>query len=213
MVLDSEQVRRLYGRTATLYDAAVWIYEPAGVHRHRRLAVELLGIQPGDTVIDLGTGTGLNLPLLREEVGKEGQVIGVDISDAMLARARRRIQETGWTNVELIEADLTDFEFPPGLDAAQATFALEMVPEHEPIIREVAGKLSGGGRLALYGLKHPEGWLDWLIDIGVWLNRPFGVSREYASIKPWVAARRHLREVHFQELYAGAGYLWVGEAE
>lgn len=48
--------------------------------------------------------------------------------------------------------------------------------------------------------------------LAVWLNRPFGVTLDYAERHPWVSVRRHLREVQFQELYFGAAYLSIGEA-
>lgn len=212
MLLTREEVRTLYRRTAPFYDAAVWMYRLTGVSHHRERAVAALGLRPGDTVVDLGCGTGLNLPLLRAAVGPAGRVVGVDLTDAMLERARRRIARAGWHNVELVEADLTEYTFPPGLGGALATFALEMVPEYDAVIRSVAEALPPGRRLALFGLKHPDRWPRWLIRLGIWLNRPFGVSEEYAALKPWESLRKYMNEVEYDEFYAGAAYLSVGEA-
>ena len=209
-LLSAEEVRALYRRTASFYDAALWIYRLTGSDRHRRRAVEALQLGPGDTVVDLGCGTGLNLGLLAPAVGPAGRVIGVDLTDAMLDRARRRVARQGWNNVQLIEADLRDFVLPPGLDAAIATFALEMIPEYDDVVRDVAEALTPGGRLVLYGLKHPEGWPRWALRIGVSLNRAFGVSSDYASLRPWESLRQHLQEVEHREFYAGAAYLAVG---
>lgn len=71
-----------------------------------------------------------------------------------------------------------------------ATFALETVPEYDRIIERATASLSPGGRLALLGLKHPARWPDWLVEMGIWLNRPFGVSRDYAALRPWESVRR-----------------------
>lgn len=212
MLLNPEQVRALYRRTARFYDAAVWMYRLTGVRRHRERAVAALRLRPGDTVVDLGCGTGLNLSLLRAAVGPSGRVLGVDLTDAMLARARRRVERAGWENVELVEADLTEYAFPHHLGGALATFALEMVPEYDAVIRRVADVLPPGRRLAVSGLKHPERWPRWLARVGIWLNRPFGVSEAYAALRPWESVRRHLREVEHREFYAGAAYLSVGES-
>lgn len=212
MILSKEEVRRLYRRTAAFYDAAVWLYRLVGTGRHRPHAVAALQLRPGDTVVDMGCGTGLNLHLLRAAVGPGGRVVGVDLTDAMLERARRRIERAGWDNVEVVEADLAGYAFPLDMKGAVATFALEMVPEYDAVIRRVAANLPPGRRLAVYGLKHPERWPRWLVRLGVWLNRPFGVSHEYAALRPWESVRRHMREVEHREFYAGAAYLSVGEA-
>ena len=93
-----------------------------------------------------------------------------------------------------------------------ATFALEMVPEYDAVIRRGSEMLPGDGRLALFGLKHPEGWPEWLLRLGLWLNKPFGVSRDYESFRPWESVRRHMKEVRHKEFFFGAAYLSVGEA-
>lgn len=212
MLLSNDQVRHLYRRTAWLYDAAVWMYRLTGASRHRRQAVAALRLRPGHTVVDMGCGTGLNFALLQAAVGPDGRIIGVDLTDAMLERARRRVQRAGWTNVELVEADLAEYSFPRQVDAALATFALEMVPAYDGIVQRAAHALRPGGRLVVYGLKHPERWPRWLVRLGIWVNRPFGVSREYAVLRPWESVRRHLREVDYQEYYGGAAYLSVGKS-
>ena len=212
MLMGPEEVRKLYRHAAPIYDTAVWMYRIAGVSRHRETAVAALRLRPGDTVVDMGCGTGLNLPLLCDAVGPTGRVIGVDLTDAMLERARRRVERVGWCNVELNEADLTEYAFPPDLGGAIATFALEMVPEYDTVVQTVADTLPRGRRLALYGLKHPDRWPRWLTRLGIWLNRPFGVSEEYAALRPWESVRRYMREVEHREFYGGAAYLSVGEA-
>jgi demethylmenaquinone methyltransferase/2-methoxy-6-polyprenyl-1,4-benzoquinol methylase len=212
MILSKEEAKHVYRRTARFYDLALWVYRLFGTGRHRRQAVHALHLQPGDTVVDMGCGTGLNFRLLQKAVGPEGRIVGVDLTDAMLDRARHRIQKAGWQNIELVEADLATYTFPPGMNAALATFALEMVPEYDAVIRRVAETLPLCGRLAVYGLKHPERWPDWLIRLGIWLNKPFGVSRDYAALRPWESVRRHMKEVRHKEFFFGAAYLSVGEA-
>ena len=213
MILNRDQTKALYRRLAPIYDLTLWGYRLLGVSRHRERAVRALRLQPGDAIVDMGCGTGLNFPYLREAVGPEGRIVGVDLSGAMLEKARARAERHGWQNVELIEADLTEYAFPENLGGALATFALEMVPEYDAVIRRVASALPAGKRLVLFGLKHPERWPDWLVRLGLWLNKPFGVSREYEAFRPWESLRQHMVEVEHQEFYAGAAYLSVGEVE
>ena len=114
-------------------------------------------------------------------------------------------------NVEWIQADLATYRLPPDVDGALATFSLEMVPDYDAIIQRVAASLLGKGRLAVYGLKHPERWPGWLVQLGVWISSPFGVSREYETFKPYDAVLKHLDKIEYREFLFGAAYLCVGE--
>ena len=211
MILDAPQIRSVYAVIAKFYDPALSLYYIFGLRRRRRQAVRSLALEIGDTVVDLGCGTGANLQLLLECVGPTGSVIGVDLSDEMLNRARNKVDRAGWRNVRLINEDLRTFELPKRLDGAIATYALEMVAEHEVVVARLKGALRKGGRVAVLGLKEPTSWPNWLVNLAIWLNRPFGVNRDYVSIQPWLSVRKQLNEVLFQEMYAGAGYLSVGQ--
>lgn len=211
MILNRDEVRKLYNRTASFYDIALLGYNFTGINRHRREVVAQLRLEPGDVVVDLGCGTGASFASLIEAIGPSGRVIGVDLSEGMLARAKQRIDRSGWENVELAQADLREYAFPPETKAVIATFALEMVPDYDAVVRRILPALPDYGRLGLLGLKHPERWPEWLIGLGVWLNKPFGVSRDYKDFRPWEAVQRHMRVIAFQELYFGAAYRCVGE--
>ena len=211
MILDNEQVVRLYRHIAPLYDLMVVPLEWLGAGRHRARAVRGLELRPGATVLDLGCGTGLNLPLLHKAVGPGGRIICVDLSNDMLSRARRRAQRRGIDNVEWVQADLATYRLPPNVDGALATFALEMVPDYDAVVRRVVDNLSDNARLAVYGLKHPERWPAWLVQLGVWITSPFGVTPEYETFKPYAAVLEHLRKVEYREFMFGAAYLCVGE--
>ena len=209
-LLSRSEIRSLYDRTAPIYDGALFAYKFLGVQRQRRAMIQMANIRPGDTVIDLGCGTGANLPFLAEAAGPRGRIIGIDLSIRMLERARALADRSGWSNVDLIQGDIAEasdrFEF----DAAIAAFALEMVPNYSEIIATIARRLPPGGRLASIGLKHPDRWPDWLVDFAIAINKPFGVSRDYQDVAPWQAMGSHLHDITFQELWWGAGYRCVG---
>src|SRR6516162_2283991 len=84
---------------ARAYDRDLVIRWAAGV---RRRAVQAVQVQPGDTVLDIACGTGLNLAALSARVGAAGRVIGIDMSSAMLLIAEERVQAGGLRNVELV---------------------------------------------------------------------------------------------------------------
>ena len=62
-------------------------------------------------------GTGLNFPMLEKAIGPGGRIIGVDLTDAMLAHAQHRIEANGWSNVSLVQSDAAGFDFPAEVDA------------------------------------------------------------------------------------------------
>lgn len=213
VTLNQTEMRRLYQRLAPWYDTTLWAYYLVGfrVMHYRRLAVRGLNLQRGDTVVDLGCGTGLNFPLLEEAVGPEGHIIGVDLSEAMLEEARQRVRRAGWKNVELVASDAAAYRFPAHVDGILSTLAMVIVDEYDGVIRRGAEALRPGGRMALFGMKRPEGWPKWLVQLGAWVQRPFGVRLGYAGRRPWESLRRHLREVSCEERYFGAAYISVGE--
>lgn len=207
-VLDSDGVKRLYDRIAPLYDLAA---APFHLLRGRRLAGEALDelhLQLGDTVVDLGTGTGWNLPHLADRVGPTGTVIGVDISSRMLDRASRNLGDR--KNVELVQADIVTYRPPSDAAGVIATFAIEMRPDYDDIIERLAASIGPGGRIVTTGLRHPDHWPDWLVDLAARSMRFFGVNDSYRSHRPWEAIERHTTNTTYTDSHAGAIYLAAG---
>lgn len=211
-ILGPEAVRNLYDRLAPIYDAVAAGYDLVGAGRFHRRAVDALHLRPGDTAVDLACGTGANLPHLVRAVGLSGRVVGVDLSPGMLACARQRVEREGWRNVELVQADVHAFDFPEGLHGVVSTYGLEMVPEHDEVIGRAVAALAPGGRIAVGGLRRPDGWPEWLIRLGELVNRPFGVTRAYEDVQPWRSVRTHATEVRYEESLLGAVYLASGTA-
>ena len=213
MTLNKIETRNLYRRRAQRYDLAMWIYRLAGfrIDQYRRDTVAALALQPGDTVVELGCGTGLNFPLIEKAIGPEGRLIGVDLTDAMLAQAQKRVQRAGWKNVDLVQTDLVNFHFLQDVAGILSTLAITLVPEYDQVIRNGADALKPGGRLAVLDMKRPDHWPEWLVRFAAWLNKPYGVSIELESRHPWESIDRYLTTVLFKEYYAGVLYLAAGE--
>jgi demethylmenaquinone methyltransferase/2-methoxy-6-polyprenyl-1,4-benzoquinol methylase len=215
--MEKERLQALYDRVAGRYDGAVLLYYALGYryHAYRRRAIEALYLQPGDTAVDLGCGTGVNLAALREAVGAEGCVIGVDLTSGMLAEARRRVERRRWQNVRLVQSDAASFAYPARTDGVLATFSISMMPDPERAIARAAEALAVGGRFALADFRVPVWWPGWVRRVAVALARPFGETEEMARRCLWEPVERHLSDVRVRRYYFGAAYVasgrrWLG---
>jgi len=210
MALGKSQLTRLYRKRARFYDWSAQLYYLIGFREwaYRKKAVRALRLRPGATVVEIGCGTGLNFRLLRNEVGSTGRVIGVDMADAMLVKARERVDAREWHNVELVRSDAASYPFPDGLDGILSTFALTLVPEYEEIIARGARSLRRGGRWVVADLKLPAGgWQKALLPSLLPLFRPFGVTLDLAERHPWESLRRQMNGFGMQEHYFGFTYV------
>jgi ubiquinone/menaquinone biosynthesis C-methylase UbiE len=118
--------------------------------RLRTEAVDALALSPGDSVLDVGCGDGINFPRLRADVGSSGQVVGVDYSAGMVSQARERARGADWENVHVLHGDAQHLGIrPDAFDAVLSTMAVSAMPRPEQVAREVARTLRPGGRIAL----------------------------------------------------------------
>ena len=213
----NQQLIDIYRKRAKHYDFTANLYYLLGYREwaYRQKAVDALHLSPGDTVVEIACGTGLNFPLYQKAIGPQGKIIGVDLTDAMLAQARQRVADNGWENVELVHADARDYRFPAGVNAIISTYALSLIPESDQILERAASALAPGGRLALLELQLPENWPAWLVTIGLWLVKPFSVTDEWMARRPWHTIRQTMREqfvdVSVAEMYFGVTYVIAGQ--
>ena len=127
------RIQRGYAAWARVYD---WFARAtASVGGVRAGCVRALDLDPGDTVVEFGCGPGVNVPALRAAVGPTGRVVGVDITGAMLDRARGLAGRRGWENVEFVRGDATD---PPirSADAVLATFVTSLFPDPYAVVSD-----------------------------------------------------------------------------
>ena len=211
-----EHLIETYRKKAKHYDITSRLYPAPGYPQRaqRNRAVQALGLRTGDTVIDIACGTGLNFPLIEQVIGPAGRIVGVDLTDAMLARAQNRISTNGWHNIGLVQADAVDFAFPTAVDAILSTYALSQVPECGEVIAHGAAALSGGGRWIVLDLKVPDNTPGWLAQLGTAIVRPFASIDEWIMRRPWeairVAMQKELADFSWTELSFGTAFLAAG---
>ena len=203
-----ERLIETYRKKAKHYDVVSRLYPlPGYPQRGQRLrAVEALALRRGDGVVDIACGTGLNFSLLEEAVGPDGRIVGVDLTDAMLAQAQQRIEDNGWSNVSLVQADAAAYEFPTEVDAILSTYALTQVPGCGEVIAHGAAALAPGGRLAVLDLKLPDHTPRRLAQLGI--------AAEWIACRPWETIRAAMEDalvdVSWTELFFGTAFLASG---
>jgi demethylmenaquinone methyltransferase/2-methoxy-6-polyprenyl-1,4-benzoquinol methylase len=167
-------------------------------------------------VIDIACGTGLNFPLIQRAIGPAGRIVGVDLTDAMLAQAQDRIEANAWSNISLVLADAADFDFPPETDAILSTYALSQVPECAEVISHGAAALSAGGGWVVLDLKIPDNTPRWLGRLGIASVGRFASLEEWMMRRPWEAIRAAMQEeladLSWTELFFGTAFLAAGKA-
>ncbi len=110
----------------------------------------LLALKPGETVLDLGSGPGLDVFLAARQVGAAGRVIGVDMTPAMLERARANAAKIGLANVEFREGRLEALPVESGtIDAVTSNCVINLVPDKRAVFAEIARVLRPGGRVVI----------------------------------------------------------------
>jgi ubiquinone/menaquinone biosynthesis C-methylase UbiE len=211
-----ERLIGIYRKRARHYDITSRLYPAPGYpeRAHRRRAIEALRLRPGDSVVEIACGTGLNFSLIEQAIGPEGRIVGIDLTDAMLAQAQRRVQQRGWGNVALVQADAAEFEFPRGVDAILCTYALTQMPECVKVLAHGAAALSPGRRLVVLDLKVPDNTPRWLTQLGIATVRPFGSLHEWIVRRPWDAIRAAMQDtlldLYWTELFFGIAFLAAG---
>jgi SAM-dependent methyltransferase len=107
-------------------------------------------IRPGEVIVDLGSGGGLDVFLASKMVGPEGRAIGIDMTPAMLERARANAKAGGYTNVEFYQSTIDQIPLPDSsVDCVISNCVLNLAPDKPAVFREIARVLKPGGRVAV----------------------------------------------------------------
>ena len=202
--LNSASGRQLaYRERARSYERDTAAFQP-----YRRAVVEALPLRSGQVVLDVGCGTGLCCGLLRDQVGPEGGVVGIEESPEMAAVAREHIACEGWDNVSVVQAQAEDAEI--GLTADAALFcAVHDILQSPDALRNVLTRLRPGAWVAAGGGK-------WAAPVMVALNSMVGMLhapyvRDFSGFdRPWRQLERLVEDVRVEELAFGSGYVMTG---
>jgi phosphatidylethanolamine/phosphatidyl-N-methylethanolamine N-methyltransferase len=138
--VETDFVERVYEKQAGWYD--LW-FGPT-LHHGRLVAIERMGIGPGDRLLEVGVGTGINARLYPRNC----LVTGIDLSSHMLEKARARVQRQGLRNIRLLEMDAANLTFADdSFDIVYAPYVISVVPDPVKVVREMRRVCRPGGKI------------------------------------------------------------------
>ena len=201
---DRDAALEQYRRRAGVYDWELKLFEPI-----RRLAISRLALGPGDVVFDVGCGTGLSLPMLKQRVGPKGRIVGIEQSPEMFEQARRRVARARWARVTLMCSPVEDADLRVQADAALFHFTHDILRRPEAIAN-VIGHLKPGARVVASGLKWAAPWLMRPVN---WLVLPAAL-RSVTSLegmdRPWQLLQEQLGPMDVESRLLGGAYVASG---
>jgi len=194
VALEKRQVERAYELYAPVYDFIFdRIFAPG-----RSAAIQHLGVKPKEMVLEVGIGTGLNLPLYPPSC----RLTGIDLSGDMLDKAVERAQKLAMPNVTLKVMDATSMDFAENeFDKAVATYTISAVPDPVAVLREMRRVVKPGGALVILNHFRSERRLSGLVEdlvapvctrLGWKSNLPMMPLLEQVGLTPEVVTKVNL---------------------
>jgi arsenite methyltransferase len=192
-----------YRKRAARYDESARFTMPL-----RARTIALLNLQPGQVVLDVGSGTGLSWELLRSGVGEQGRVLAFEQSPAMASQGQARLDREGWSNVHHQQASAETVRLPQVADAVLFNYVHDIARTPQAV-ENILRQVRPGAHVAVAGMKFFPWWTGPL-NLLPWLkNRPYN-ARPADLWQPWDLIEPWCDDFERWSTQGGMGYIAHG---
>ena len=214
MTFDSKNIEEIYaGKVAKKYDLSMAHF----FARFKMLAFNDSSLKMGDRVLVFCCGTGSDFPHILKKIGKEGEIIGVDFSSKMLNQAKEKIRKNKWDNIELVEADITQFkdQLDKGFDVGVCTLGMSIIPGYKAAYYNLLSYVKQHGEIIIGDMQLASGWLARLNPLTLLLAKRYGGTYEghQNSIMLRSIMENELTEVRNREFFFKSYFYCIGKIQ
>ncbi len=175
----------------------------------RKTLIDMVDLKPGMRVLDVACGAGANFPYIIEKIGATGTLVGTDYSQDMLDSAHKQfVQEKGWTNIQLVQADAAEMQFDEPFDVVICTLGLAVIPRHERAMERAWDAVKPGGVFGIADLKESTRWYTLPLRFISDVMDVFIIAD--STRRTWEWLEEHGTDYQFRDLFHG--YLFSATA-
>jgi ubiquinone/menaquinone biosynthesis C-methylase UbiE len=208
--MTNEKIRAIYSATAHRYQMLLKIYQVLGVNlgKWRREAFAGLPDLKNPRILDVGTGTGANLPFLVDKYPDYESITGIDYTPAMLNQATRRVKDNGWENIHLHLVDAREMSKVVNgcFDLIVSTYALSIIPGSLRVLDEIKNHVCDDGFIMLLDCQKFKGILRIYNPLAIFLSTRLGGNSETYAVPVSETASHMFTPVRRKLMYSGMFY-------
>ena len=206
----NDKIRAVYTASAQRYQILLKIYQALGVNlaKWRKNAFAGLPELERPRILDVGTGTGANLPFLIERYPDYESIMGIDYTPAMLHQAVRRVKNNGWKNIHLHLVDAREMSkvVDGCFDLIVSTYSLSIIPDSLCVLDEIKNHVCDDGYIMLLDCQKFKGILRIYNPLAIFLSTRLGGNSETYAVPVSETASRMFKTIHRKLMYSGMFY-------
>lgn len=212
MAFEANKIKEIYeGNVGKKYDLSMsHFFVPL-----KKKAFNASSLKANDRVLVFCCGTGLDFQPILEKIGPGGEIIGVDFSTQMLEKAKEKVQKYGWKNVQLIQADVTDFEnkLDQKANVGVCSLGLSLIPDFKKAYCSLLSNIKDQGEVIIGDMQLASGWKARFNPFTLLLSKKYGGTAEghQNSLELKSIMKMDLAEVKIGEFLMNSYYFCIGK--